>query len=140
MAELRTKSGAEFDKAYAETEVAYHQAVIDAINQTLLPAIQNAELKAFVEKVGPAFQGHLEAAKQLQRPLRRAEAQRPATSTSPGRDATLSEGHHGPGGPAGSTFAANVPASELDACTSVVSLRTIGRSRPRGRRGPRWLQ
>ena len=67
MAELRAKSGAEFDKAYADTEVAYHQAVLDAINQTLLPAIQNAELKAFVEKVGPAFQGHLEAAKQLQK-------------------------------------------------------------------------
>ena len=69
MAELRTKSGAEFDKAYAETEVGFHQAVLDAINQTLLPAIHNAELKAFVEKVGPAFQGHLEAAKQLQKTI-----------------------------------------------------------------------
>ena len=69
MADLRAKSGAEFDKAYADTEVAYHQAVLDAISQTLLPAIQNAELKAFVEKVGPAFQGHLEAAKQLQKTL-----------------------------------------------------------------------
>jgi putative membrane protein len=69
MADLRTKSGAEFDKAYAETEVAYHQAVIDAINQSLLPAIKNAELKALVEKIGPAFQGHLEAAKQLQKTL-----------------------------------------------------------------------
>jgi putative membrane protein len=67
MAELRTKSGAEFDKAYADHEVAYHQAVLDALNQTLIPAIQNAELKGFVEKVGPAFLGHLEAAKQLQK-------------------------------------------------------------------------
>lgn len=67
MADLRTKSGAEFDKAYAETEVAYHQAVIDAIDQTLLPAIQNPELKALVEKVAPAFQAHLLAAKQLQK-------------------------------------------------------------------------
>jgi putative membrane protein len=67
MAELRAKSGTEFDKAYADIEVAYHQAVIDAINQTLLPAIQNAELKALVEKIAPAFQGHLEAAKQLQK-------------------------------------------------------------------------
>jgi putative membrane protein len=67
IAELRTKSGAEFDKAYADHEVAYHQAVLDALNQTLIPAIQNAELKGFVEKVGPAFLGHLEAAKHLQK-------------------------------------------------------------------------
>jgi putative membrane protein len=48
VAELRAKSGADFDKVYADHEVAYHQAVIDAIDKTLLPAIQNAELKAFV--------------------------------------------------------------------------------------------
>jgi putative membrane protein len=69
MKELRGKSGADFDKAYVAHEVAYHQAVIDALNGTLIPAIKNAELKAFVEKVGPAFQGHLEAAKQLQKKL-----------------------------------------------------------------------
>jgi len=69
MKELRSKSGTEFDRAYADQEVQYHQAVLDAINGTLLPAIQNAELKAFVEKAGPAFQGHLEAAKRLQKTL-----------------------------------------------------------------------
>ena len=67
--DLQSKSGADFDKAYADAEVTYHQAVIDAIDQTLLPAIKNAELKAFVQKVGPAFQGHLEAAKQLRKQL-----------------------------------------------------------------------
>jgi putative membrane protein len=67
MADLKTKSGAAFDRAYADHEVWFHQAVLDAVSKTLLPAIQNAELKAFVEKVGPAFQGHLEAAKQLQK-------------------------------------------------------------------------
>ena len=69
MKELRSKSGTEFDPAYADQEVQYHQAVLDAINGTLLPAIQNAELKAFVEKAGPAFQGHLEAVKRLQKTL-----------------------------------------------------------------------
>jgi predicted outer membrane protein len=43
--------------------------VLDAVRSTLLPAIQNAELKAFVEQVGPHFLGHLEAAKQLQKKL-----------------------------------------------------------------------
>jgi putative membrane protein len=67
--ELEGKSGSAFDKAYIDHEVAFHQAVLDAVKGTLLPAIKNAELKAFVEKVGPAFAGHLEAAKQLQKQL-----------------------------------------------------------------------
>jgi hypothetical protein len=37
----------------------------DAINSTLLPAIQNAELKALVVKVAPAFQAHMIAAQTL---------------------------------------------------------------------------
>jgi putative membrane protein len=69
MQELRGKSGADFDKAYVTHEVNFHQAVLEAVKGTLLPAIENAELKAFVEKVGPAFGGHLEAAKQLQKQL-----------------------------------------------------------------------
>jgi putative membrane protein len=69
MKELRSKSGVGFDQAYAAHEVAFHQAVLDALNGTLIPAIKNAELKAFVEQIGPAFQGHLEAAKQLQKRL-----------------------------------------------------------------------
>jgi putative membrane protein len=48
MAELRSKSGAEFDKAYVAHEVNFHQAVLDAVQSTLLPAIKNAELRAFV--------------------------------------------------------------------------------------------
>jgi hypothetical protein len=37
--------------------------VIDAVTKTLLPAIQNAELKAFVAKIAPAFQAHLDMCK-----------------------------------------------------------------------------
>jgi len=66
METLRSKQGADFDKAYLEHEVAFHKQVIDAINQTLLPAIQNAELKALVVKVAPAFQAHLMAAQHLE--------------------------------------------------------------------------
>jgi putative membrane protein len=74
MANLKALSGAEFDKAYAETEVSYHQAVIDALTNTLLPAIKNAELKALVEKIVPAFQAHLAAAKELQKRVGSASA------------------------------------------------------------------
>lgn len=66
MKDLSALHGAAFDKAYLAHEVEFHQQVIDAINSTLLPAIQNAELKALVVKVLPAFQAHLAAAKNLQ--------------------------------------------------------------------------
>ncbi|HKG96107.1 MAG TPA: DUF4142 domain-containing protein [Gemmatimonadaceae bacterium] len=66
MKALRAKKGAEFDQAFLEHEVAFHKAVIDAVNGTLLPAIQNQELKALVVKVAPAFQGHMLAAQNLQ--------------------------------------------------------------------------
>ena len=69
MANLRSKTGAEFDKAYAAHEVAYHAAVIRAVQNDLMPAIQNAELRALVEKVAPAFQAHHTAAQNLQTKL-----------------------------------------------------------------------
>ena len=62
---LEGLSGAAFDKAFLEHEVGYHKAVIDAVTTTLLPAIKNAELKAFVEKVAPAFVAHMKAAETL---------------------------------------------------------------------------
>ena len=65
MAKLRSASAASFDREYLQNEVDYHKAVIDAINGTLLPAIQNAELKALVVKVAPAFQAHMIAAQNL---------------------------------------------------------------------------
>lgn len=63
LTDLKALSGPAFDKAFLDHEIAYHQAVIDAVTKTLLPAIQNAELKAFVEKVAPAFQAHLDMCK-----------------------------------------------------------------------------
>ena len=44
MKQLKSLDGKAFDKAYIDHEVAYHQAVIDAVTTTLLPATQNAEL------------------------------------------------------------------------------------------------
>ena len=64
MKTLRAAKGAEFDRAFLQHEVAYHKAVIDAVTQTLLPAIQNQELKDLVTKVAPAFQAHMAAAQQ----------------------------------------------------------------------------
>jgi putative membrane protein len=69
MANLNKLSGAAFDKAYIDHEIAYHQAVLDAVDKTLIPSAQNAELKALLVKVRPAFAAHLEKAKQIQASL-----------------------------------------------------------------------
>jgi putative membrane protein len=69
LATLQKLSGAAFDKAYMDHEVAYHQAVLDAVDHTLIPSARNAELKALLVKVRPAFVAHLEHAKTLQASL-----------------------------------------------------------------------
>lgn len=68
-ANLKGLSGAAFDKAYIDHEVAYHQAVLDAIDKTLVPSAQNAELKDLLVKVRPAFVAHLDRAKSIQTSL-----------------------------------------------------------------------
>jgi putative membrane protein len=62
MTKLKGLKGAAFNRAFYEHEVAYHKAVIDALTTTLLPALQNAEVRALVTKVAPAFQAHMMAA------------------------------------------------------------------------------
>jgi len=66
---LKTLSGTAFDKAYIDQEVAYHEAVLKAVETTLIPSAQNADLKALLVKVRPAFMAHLEHAKQVQAAL-----------------------------------------------------------------------
>ncbi len=66
LAHLKTLSGAAFDKAYVDHEYAYHQQVIDALDKTLIPGATNAELKALLIKVRPAFVAHRDHAKSLQ--------------------------------------------------------------------------
>jgi putative membrane protein len=65
MAHLRSLHGAEFDRAFLRHEAAFHQAVIEAVTSTLLPAIDHPEVKALVEKVAPAFQAHMRMAQEL---------------------------------------------------------------------------
>ena len=66
VAKLEGLSGKAFDKEYIDHEVAYHQAVLDAIDKTLIPNAQNADLKALLVKVRPAIPAHLDMAKKLQ--------------------------------------------------------------------------
>ena len=66
LAHLETLEGAAFDQAYINHEYAYHQQVIDALDKTLIPGATNAELKALLIKVRPAFVAHRDHAKSLQ--------------------------------------------------------------------------
>jgi putative membrane protein len=49
--------------------VAYHQAVLDAVDKVLIPSAKNAELKDLIVKVRPAFVAHLDHAKMVQSSL-----------------------------------------------------------------------
>ena len=50
--------GAEFDAAYAANELAYHQAVNDLVENTMIPNIDNAEVKALFEQGLGIFKAH----------------------------------------------------------------------------------
>ena len=65
MTKLRGLSGAAFDRAFLQNEVDFHNAVIDAVTKTLLPATQNAQLKDLETKVAPAFVAHRDRAQNL---------------------------------------------------------------------------
>ena len=55
MSQLR---GAEFDRRYAENELAYHKAVNDLVGNAFIPNIENAEVKALFEAGLEIFQAH----------------------------------------------------------------------------------
>jgi putative membrane protein len=66
---LSSKSGADFDRAYIDNEVAYHRAVLDALDNLLIPNARNAELRDTLVAVRPSFEAHLRHAQSLQEEL-----------------------------------------------------------------------
>ena len=63
--ELAKLSGATFDKAYVDNEVAYHKTVDDALATTLIPSSRNGELKSLLVTGLKIFQGHEQHAEHL---------------------------------------------------------------------------
>ena len=63
--ELSKLTGAAFDKAYVDNEVAYHKTVNAALKTTLIPSSSNAELKSLLETGLKTFEGHLQHAEML---------------------------------------------------------------------------
>jgi putative membrane protein len=66
---LQSKSGKEFNKAYIDNEVAYHKAVISAVETLLIPETENGELKSLLQNVLPALRTHLEHAEMVQKKM-----------------------------------------------------------------------
>lgn len=55
---LAKLSGAAFDEAYVDNEIAYHKQVNAALETLLIPTAKNAELKSLLETGLKIFQGH----------------------------------------------------------------------------------
>jgi putative membrane protein len=69
-AELEKLSGATFDKAYADNEVAYHKTVDNALETVLIPDATNAELKDLLTTGVKIFQGHEQHAEHVAQSLK----------------------------------------------------------------------
>lgn len=68
-ARLKSLKGAEFDRFYIDNEVAYHELVVNAVENVLIKNAKNAELKATLESVLPLFVRHLEHARMIQKEM-----------------------------------------------------------------------
>ena len=66
---LAKEKGAAFDRDYIDSEVAYHQAVIEAVNRVLIPGAQNAQVKTALQNTVPTLEGHLQHARNVQAQL-----------------------------------------------------------------------
>jgi putative membrane protein len=60
--------GKDFDKAYIDNEVTYHQALLQTATNAMAAA-QNAELKNLIQKAAPAIQAHLTLAESIQKKM-----------------------------------------------------------------------
>ena len=70
IAKFSALSGAEFDMAYAENELAYHKAVNSLVGDTFIPNIENKEVKALFKAGLRIFKAHQRHAEQMVRQLK----------------------------------------------------------------------
>ncbi len=67
LAGLKGASGDEFDKAYIDQVVAFHQNLLDLIDNTLMPNVKNEELAALLFSLFAPLSDHLGHAQQIQK-------------------------------------------------------------------------
>lgn len=69
MDSLKTMTGADFDKAYMDSQVKMHQQVLDLIDNKMIPAAKDADLKAELQAIRPKIAEHLKMASDIQAAL-----------------------------------------------------------------------
>jgi putative membrane protein len=69
-ARLSHLSGAAFDRAYIDNEVAYHRTVNGALESTLIPNAKNGELKSLLQTGLTLFREHQAHAEQVAKELK----------------------------------------------------------------------
>jgi len=63
------EAGMAFDKDYVQTQIREHQALLDSLDQKLIPAAKSADMKAYLAEVRAAVASHLEHAEDVQKGL-----------------------------------------------------------------------
>lgn len=67
---LNTYSGTDFDRQYINSQVDIHQWLLNTLDNTLIPAAHNRQLRDFLNAQRAAVAAHLDRARQLQNNLR----------------------------------------------------------------------
>jgi putative membrane protein len=66
---LQSASAGDFDLVYMDAQITAHQQVLVALDRDLIPAAQDAELKALLEEVRPKIAEHLKQAQEIRQLL-----------------------------------------------------------------------
>lgn len=66
MATLQSKSGADFDRAYIDSQVDMHRSALDAVRGVLMPSATDPNLRTIFSTMNTAVQMHLQRARELQ--------------------------------------------------------------------------
>jgi len=67
--DLMGKSGRDFDRAYVEYEITEHEANVQRLQTQAIPSVQNADVKAFLQKTVTEMQSHLSSLQQVKKQL-----------------------------------------------------------------------
>ncbi len=69
MNDLKTKRGADFDRAYIDAQVSMHSKVATDLETSLIPAAKNVEFRSFLQETLAHVNNHLQQAQRIQSSL-----------------------------------------------------------------------
>jgi putative membrane protein len=69
--ELNRMTGAAFDVAYVDQELAFHESLLAQLDTALLPVVRSPDLRAELERARPMLAAHLASARGLEHPAAR---------------------------------------------------------------------